>query len=44
MIWPQFGEKSIQYFQPVMSTWIRIAGVLITALGAMLVRQYGLAL
>ena len=44
LIWPQFAEKLIPYFQPIMKTWIWIAGVIISLLGLVLVVQYGLAL
>lgn len=33
-----------QLFLPFMDTWIRVAGVLITLLGALLVYQFGLTL
>jgi uncharacterized protein YjeT (DUF2065 family) len=44
MTFPEVGFKLAKYFLPFMDTWIRVAGVLITLLGALLVYQYGLTL
>ncbi len=44
MLWPQFGEKSISYFAPIMGTWIKVAGTIITLFGVLLVYQFGLIL
>ncbi|MFC1567596.1 hypothetical protein ACFL3K_00135 [Pseudomonadota bacterium] len=44
MICPDIGAKIARPFLPIMETWIRVAGVLITLLGALLVYQFGLTL
>lgn len=44
MTFPEVGRKAAKYFLPVIDPWIRVAGVLITLLGALLVWQFGLTL
>ena len=44
MICPDIGAKIARPFLPIIETWIRVAGVLITLLGALLVYQFGLTL
>jgi uncharacterized protein YjeT (DUF2065 family) len=44
MTFPEVGFKLAKYFLPFMDVWIRMAGALITLLGAVLVYQFGLTL